>query len=105
MERQTEQTLAKYQELQAEFGSERVELYSDDGLIRVALDTDGRIDEVELHEYALRYGHALGEHIRLTIEQAKLEHSERSAQLARRLLGDKFDVQSILSQYRPGESA
>jgi hypothetical protein len=50
-------------------------------------------------------GHALGEHIRLTIEQAKFEHSERNAQLARQLLGDKFDVQSVLSQYRPGESA
>lgn len=102
LERQTGQTLAKYQELQAEFGSDRVEVHSEDGLISVALDSEGRIDEVELHEYALRYGHALGEHIRFTIGQAKLQHSERAAQLAQQLLGDKFDVQSILNQYRPG---
>jgi DNA-binding protein YbaB len=102
MQRQAEQTLAKYEELQGQFGSASVEVYSDDGLIRVALDAEGHIEAVELHEYALRFGHALGERIRFTVERAKAQHSERAAEFAQQLLGDKVDIQAILNQYRPG---
>jgi len=102
MERNAEQLLARYEALQAETGSEAVEVYSEDGLIRVKLDREGQVDEVELHPHAMQYSRALGEHIRHTLEQARATHTERAAQIAQQLLGDKIDVQAILNQYRSG---
>jgi DNA-binding protein YbaB len=100
MEQGAEQLLAKLEELQAEFGTEVVEVYSEDGLVRVKLDSEGRVDEIELHEYAMRFRNALGEHIRRTVINAKQVHSERTAELAQRLLGDTIDLPGILDQFR-----
>jgi DNA-binding protein YbaB len=100
MEQGAEQLLAKLEELQGELGTESVEVFSEDGLIRVKLDEEGHVDEVELHEYAMRYRSALGEQIRHTVAQAKQVHADKTAEMAQRLLGGTFDLQGILNQFR-----
>lgn len=100
MEQSAEQLLAKFEELQGELGAESVEVYSEDGLIRVKLDSDGHVAEIELHEVVMRYRNALGEGIRHTIAQAKQTHADRTAEVAQRLLGGSFDLQAVLDRYR-----
>ncbi|MFG3339720.1 YbaB/EbfC family nucleoid-associated protein [Glycomyces sp. NPDC048151] len=100
MEQGAEQLLAKLEGLQAELGAGAVEVWSEDGLVRVKLDNEGCVDEIELHEYAMRYRSTLGEHIRQTVIQAKQVHADKTAELAQRLLGDTIDLQGILNQFR-----
>ncbi|MEV3934606.1 YbaB/EbfC family nucleoid-associated protein [Glycomyces sp. NPDC049804] len=100
MEQSAEQMLSKLEALQGELCAEAVEVHSEDGFIRVKLDSDGLVDEVEIHEYAMRFRNALGEHIRQTVMHAKQVHADRAAEMAKRLLGETLDVQAILNQYR-----
>jgi DNA-binding protein YbaB len=103
MQRDAEATLRKYDELSAEFGADAVEVFSDDGLLRVKLDGNGAVDEIEVNEAAMRFRQSLGPSMVALIAQARSEYALKSAEMARRMLGGRIDVDSILSQYLPRE--
>ena len=101
MQRDAEATLRKYDELSAEFGADAVEVFSDDGLLRVKLDRDGVVDEIEVNEAAMRFRQSLGPAMVALIAQARADYALKSAEMARQMLGDRIDVDAILSQYLP----
>lgn len=103
MQRDAEATLRKFDELSAEFGADAVEVVSDDGLLRVRLDKSGAVDEIEINEAAMRFRQSLGPAMVALIKQARNEFALKSAEMARRMLGDRMDVDAILSQYLPPE--
>ncbi|MEU6857974.1 YbaB/EbfC family nucleoid-associated protein [Glycomyces sp. NPDC046736] len=101
MQRDAETTLARYEALQAESGLGAIEAISDDGSIKVRLDPEGRVADIDLHDAAMSHGPNLGRQVMAVIKSAKATHTEKTAELAQQLLGDKVDIQSILNQYRP----
>jgi DNA-binding protein YbaB len=102
MQRDAEAAIARYEALQAESGLDSVEADSEDGSVRIRLDAEGRVADIELHDAAMRYGTNLGRIVVAVIKEAKAIHTEKIARMTQRLLGDKIDTQAILSQYRPG---
>jgi DNA-binding protein YbaB len=103
MQRDAEATLRRYDELSAEFGADAVEVRSDDGLLRVKLDRNGAVDEIEVGEAAMRFRQSLGAAMVALIAQARSEYALKSAEMARRMLGGRIDVDAILSPYLPRE--
>jgi len=101
MQRDAEETIRKYDELSAEFGTDAVEVFSDDGMLRVKLDKNGAVDEVGINEAVMRFKQSLGPSIVALMAQARAEYALKSAEMARRMLGDKIDVDAILSRYLP----
>ncbi len=101
MRSEAEATLRRYEEVSAEFGADAVEVFSEDGLLRVKLDANGKVDEIGVNEAAMRYRQSLGPSIVALIRQARDEYALKAADMARRLIGDKIDVDAILSQYLP----
>jgi DNA-binding protein YbaB len=101
MRSEAEATLAKYEEVSAEFGADAVEAVSEDGLLRVRLDANGKVDEITVNEAAMRYRQSLGPNIIALIREARDEYALKAADMARRLLGDRMDVDAILGQYLP----
>ncbi|PRY61252.1 MULTISPECIES: YbaB/EbfC family nucleoid-associated protein [Glycomyces] len=101
MRSEAEATLARYEEVSAEFGADAVEVASDDGLLHVKLDANGKVDEITVNEAAMRYRQSLGPNLVALIRQARDEYALKSAEMARRLLGDRMDVDAILGRYLP----
>ncbi|MCH7229383.1 YbaB/EbfC family nucleoid-associated protein [Glycomyces sp. L485] len=101
MQRDAEQTLQKYEDLRAEMGAEAVEAYSEDGLVRVRLDEDGRVAEIGIDEMAMRHRHALGGIIRSTIDEAVATHAMKMADMAQALVGDRIDVMGMVTRDMP----
>lgn len=101
MRSEAEATLRRYEEVSAELGADAVEVFSEDGLLRVKLDPNGKVAEIGVNEAAMRYRQSLGPAMVALIRQARDEYALKAAEMARRLLGDKIDVDAILSQYLP----
>jgi DNA-binding protein YbaB len=101
MRSEAEATLRRYEEVSAELGADAVEVFSEDGLLRVKLDPNGKVDEIGVNEAAMRYRQSLGPAMVALIRQARDEYALKAAEMARRLIGDKIDVDAILSQYLP----
>ncbi|RRS02168.1 YbaB/EbfC family nucleoid-associated protein [Glycomyces terrestris] len=101
MRSEAEATLEKYKEVSAELGADAVEVVSEDGLLTVRLDPNGKVDAIVVNEAAMRYRQSLGPAMVALIRQARDAYALKSAEMARRLLGDKIDVDAILSQYLP----
>lgn len=96
MQEDAERTLAKYEELSQELGTVAIEAYSDDGLVRVKLDADGRLAEIGIDEHAMRMRQSLSPTILAVIERAKAEYGVKMAEMAQALVGDKFDVNALV---------
>ncbi|THV34381.1 YbaB/EbfC family nucleoid-associated protein [Glycomyces buryatensis] len=95
-----EETLRKYEELQEQAGANAVETSSDDGLVRVKLDGDGQVAEINIDEYAMRQRQTLSYTIVELIERAQTEHAEKMAEMAQAMIGDKVDLAAIIEQHR-----
>jgi DNA-binding protein YbaB len=98
-----EATKRRYDELSAELGLATVEAFSDDGLVRVRLDANGRVDKVVIDELGMRHRQALGHIVKAVAEEAKAMYAIKAAEMAQALVGDKIDVQGIVGRYMPDD--
>ncbi|GAB3656139.1 YbaB/EbfC family nucleoid-associated protein [Glycomyces tarimensis] len=101
MQRDAEQTLRKYEEMRAELDANAVEAFSEDGLVRVKLDADGRVAEIGIDEMAMRRHQTLSGTIRSTVDEALAGYAIQSAEMAQQFVGDKFDFSAMLDSYMP----
>lgn len=98
---ETEATTRRFDEMAAEFGTDAVEVYSEDRQLRVKLDANGNVDEIGIEETAMRGRQTLGRAMVLLIAEARAEHQRRTTEMARRMLGDRFDLDAIMARYTP----
>jgi len=98
---EAEATVQKYEDLSAEFGVDAVEVHSEDGLLRVKLDANGQVEEIGVNEAAMRFRQSLGPSMVGLIATAREEYALKTTEMARRMIGDKLDVDAILNQFRP----
>lgn len=103
MQREAEETLSKYEELRVQMDADAVEAYSEDGLIRVKLDSEGQVAEIDIDETAMRRRQTLSMTIRAVIDEAVATHALKMADMAQALLGDKMDVMGLVTQNIPAE--
>ncbi|WP_026923455.1 YbaB/EbfC family nucleoid-associated protein [Glycomyces arizonensis] len=103
MQREAEETLSKYEELRVQMDADAVEAYSEDGLIRVKLDSEGQVAEIGIDETAMRRRQTLGMTIRAVIDEAVATHALKMADMAQALLGDKMDVMGLVTQNIPAD--
>lgn len=101
MQADAEATLAKYNQLSEEMGATEIEAMSDDGLVRVKLDSDGKVAEIHIDEYAMRMRQSLAPTIMAVIEMAKAEYGAKMTEMAQAFLGDKMDVTAIIRDTLP----
>jgi DNA-binding protein YbaB len=101
MRTDAEATLRKYEELSAELGADAVEVHSDDGLILVRLDKNGRVDDIRIDEMAMRHRQTLGPIIVSLIEEATATYGLKMAEMAQELAGDKIDVAGMIDRQMP----
>lgn len=101
MKAEAEATLAKYEELAAEAGTDAIEVYTEDGLLRVKLDADGKVAEIGIDEHAMRMRQSLGPTIIALIEEAKATYGMKMATMAQTLVGDKIDVMGLVTRNMP----
>ncbi|QSB04033.1 YbaB/EbfC family nucleoid-associated protein [Natronoglycomyces albus] len=100
MQREAEQTLAKYEQLQAEMASESTEAVSEDGSIKVVLNSEGHVTDIDIEDAAMRHGTRLGGMIRQTIDEATATYSMKMAQMAQQLVGD-MDIMGMVTDSIP----
>jgi DNA-binding protein YbaB len=98
---EAEATVRRFDEMAAEFGTDAVEVYSEDRLLRVTLDANGNVDRIGVEEAAMRSRQTLGRAMVLLIAEARAEHQRRTTEMARRMLGDRFDLDAIMARYTP----
>ena len=91
-----EQMMERYDRLSEEMGASAVEAVSEDGYLRVKLDSEGRVAEIGIDEYAMRMRQSLAPAIIALIEQAKIEYGVKMTEMAQSLLGDRMDVMGIV---------
>ncbi|WP_100448887.1 YbaB/EbfC family nucleoid-associated protein [Glycomyces xiaoerkulensis] len=101
MQSEAEETLRRFDEMNSELGADAVEVFSEDGLVRVKLDANGRVDEVGIDEAAMRQRQTLGNTIVELIREASATYGLRMAEMAQSLAGDKVDVSAIMDRYMP----
>ncbi|GAB3234577.1 hypothetical protein GCM10027447_31850 [Glycomyces halotolerans] len=101
MEREAQETLRKYEDMRTEMGADAVEVHSEDGLVRVKLDADGRVDEIGIDEHAMRQRQSLAPTIMALIDEATATHGLKMAEMAQALVGDKIDVMGLMNQHMP----
>lgn len=101
MKAEAEATLAKYEELAAEAGTDAIEVFTEDGLLRVKLDADGKVAEIGIDEHAMRMRQSLGPAIIALIEEAKATYGMKMAAMAQALVGDKIDVMGLVTRNMP----
>jgi DNA-binding protein YbaB len=101
MQAEAETMLAKYNRLSEQFGTDAVEVFSEDGRIRVKLDADGKVAEIGIDEYAMRLRQSLAPQIIALIEEATATYAMKMAQMAHALVGDKIDVMGLVNRDMP----
>ncbi|WP_026923963.1 YbaB/EbfC family nucleoid-associated protein [Glycomyces arizonensis] len=82
----TEDRLATLEAAEDEVLATPVSVTSDDGMVTVALDTDGRLDRVALEPRAVRLRGTLPQIVLDTLERARLQYAELAQEAARRAL-------------------
>jgi DNA-binding protein YbaB len=88
MQRQAEETLRQYEGMQEQINAADIEVFSEDGLISVKLDGNGRIDKIKIDEYAMRRRQSIAPTIIALVDQARVAHAETAAEIARQFLGN-----------------
>ncbi|MFB9658530.1 YbaB/EbfC family nucleoid-associated protein [Glycomyces mayteni] len=101
MQAEAESMLAKFNELSEQLGAEAVEVFSEDGRVRVKLDADGKVAEIGIDEYAMRARQSLAPTITALIQEATATHALKMAQMAQALVGDKIDVMGMINRDMP----
>lgn len=103
MQAEAEETIRKFDEMSAQLGADAVEVRSEDGLVRVKLDSDGRIDEIGIDEQAMRQRQTLGPTIVSLLQEATAAYGLKMAELAQAVAGDKIDVEGLMRSYMPDD--
>ncbi|MEU6246660.1 YbaB/EbfC family nucleoid-associated protein [Glycomyces sp. NPDC047010] len=101
MQAEAESMLAKFNELSERLGAEAVEVFSEDGRVRVKLDAEGKVAEIGIDEYAMRARQSLAPTIMALVQEATATHAVKMAQMAQALVGDKIDVMGIVNRDMP----
>ncbi|GAA2140197.1 YbaB/EbfC family nucleoid-associated protein [Glycomyces algeriensis] len=101
MQADAEQMMARYEQLADEMGASEVEVVSEDGLLRVKLDAEGKVAQIGIDEYAMRMRQSLAPSIMMLIEQAKAEYGVKMTEMAQSLLGDRMDVMGMVRSTLP----
>jgi DNA-binding protein YbaB len=101
MQADAEQMIERYNRLSDEMGANAVEVVSDDGLLRVKLDSDGKVAQIGIDEYAMRARQSLAPAIMALIEQAKAEYGVKMTAMAQSLMGDRMDVKGMVRSTLP----
>jgi DNA-binding protein YbaB len=99
MQRDAEQTLAKFEELHADM--EEVEAVSEDGLIRVRLDADGQVVHIGIDERAMHSRQTLGRAVLAVVAEANAAYGVQMAEMAQALNGGAIDVMGMLNRHMP----
>ncbi|WP_025272260.1 YbaB/EbfC family nucleoid-associated protein [Haloglycomyces albus] len=97
-----EDTIAAFAGFEAELDNAGVEATSDDGMITVRLNAEGKIDAIELDDGALRRRGALGEMVKNVIEEAKAKYALKVAEMTQRLSGT-IDVMGMVNSQIPSD--
>src|SRR5690606_22273730 len=82
MQAEAEETIRRFDEMSAQLGADAVEVCSEDGLVRVKLDSEGRVDEINIDERAMRQRQTLGPVIIDLIREATAAYGLKMAELA-----------------------
>ncbi|MEU5871826.1 YbaB/EbfC family nucleoid-associated protein [Glycomyces sp. NPDC047369] len=101
MQAEAESMLAKFNELSERLGADAVEVFSEDGRIRVKLDAEGKVAEIGIDESSMRQHQSLSPTIMALIQEATATHALKMAQMAQSLVGDKIDVMGIVNRDMP----
>lgn len=101
MQAEAESMLAKFNELSERLGTDAVEVFSEDGRIRVKLDAEGKVAEIGIDESSMRQHQSLSPTIMALIQEATATHAVKMAQMAQSLVGDKIDVMGIVNRDMP----
>ncbi|WP_112141195.1 YbaB/EbfC family nucleoid-associated protein [Glycomyces dulcitolivorans] len=101
MQAEAEAMLAKFNDLSEQLGADAVEVFSEDGRIRVKLDAEGKVAEIGIDEYAMRMRQSLSPTIMALIQEASATHALKMAQMAQSLVGDKIDVMGMVNRDMP----
>jgi DNA-binding protein YbaB len=101
MQAEAEAMLAKFNHLSEQLGADAVEVFSEDGRIRVKLDAEGKVAEIGIDEYAMRMRQSLSPTIMALIQEASATHALKMAQMAQSLVGDKIDVMGMVNRDMP----
>jgi DNA-binding protein YbaB len=103
MQSQAEDTLRRFEGMQEEMGAANVEVLSEDGLVAVRLDGNGRVKEIKIDEYAMRRRQTLAPVIIALVEQARAIHAERSAAIAEQFLRADPALSALLDRIAPDQ--
>ncbi|WP_026928504.1 YbaB/EbfC family nucleoid-associated protein [Glycomyces tenuis] len=103
MQAEAEETIRRFDEMSAQLGADAVEVYSEDGLVRVKLDSDGKVDEIGIDEHAMRQRQTLAPTIIALIREATAAYGLKMAELAQAVAGDKIDVDGLMRRYMPDD--
>lgn len=103
MEADTLAQIRKFEEMGEQIGADAVEVYSEDGRIRVKLDAEGNVAEIGIDESAMRHRQSLGPMIVDLIQEATATYGMKMAQLTQSVIGDKIDIMGMMDQYMPAE--
>lgn len=101
MQRQAEETVRRYEGMQAAASAANIEVFSEDGLIGVKLAGNGRVSEIKIDEYAMRKRQSLAPTIIALVAQARVAHAEKSAELAKQFLGADPAMKALLDRISP----
>lgn len=101
MQADAEAMLEKYNRMADEMGAAEIEVYSEDGRIRVKLDADGKVAEIGIDETAMRFRQTLGPMVMSVVEEAKAAYGVKMTEMAQAFLGDQIDVMGIVRDSLP----
>ncbi|MFC4336871.1 YbaB/EbfC family nucleoid-associated protein [Salininema proteolyticum] len=97
-----ESTLAAFEEFDAEMAEAAVEAVSEDGMVRVRLDSEGSIEAIDIQDGALRRRGALADTIRQVIDEAKAKYALKVTDMAQRLQGG-IDIAGMVERQIPSD--
>lgn len=101
MQRQAEETLSRFEGMQEELSAANVEVFSEDGLVCVRLDGNGRVKEIKIDEFAMRKRQTLAPIIIGLVDRAQIAYAEKSAELAKQFLSADPALSALLDRIAP----
>ncbi len=101
MRAEAEATLARFEEMKIKLEADAVEVVSEDGLVKVKLDGEGKVAEIRIDEHAMRMRQSLSPTIIALIDEANAAFALKSAEMAQAVVGDQFDIMGMVTREMP----
>jgi DNA-binding protein YbaB len=101
MKAEAEATLARFEDMQIKLAEDAVEVVSEDGLVKVKLDGEGKVAEIRIDEHAMRMRQSLSPTIMSLIDEANATYALKSAEMAQAVVGDQFDIMGMVNRDMP----